>query len=271
VFAIPFPYWHQCGLPRETPTEVLVDYCLNQLSLILKQQSSPSDTAALIIEPVLGEGGYVPAPTSFLQGLRKVCSDNNIMLIIDEVQSGMGRTGDYWAIKKSGVQPDILLTAKGLGNGFPISGVITRSELTNQLKKGSMGGTYAGNAVSCAAAVEVLKTFKREDVLTNVKAREKQLFEALNKIKEDPSTKGAIVDVRGRGLMVGVEFAEGAGVPKNIAKRVADKCIEKGLLILTTSVFQVIRFIPALNITQEDLAKGCAIFEEALKDVVREG
>ncbi|KAF5342514.1 hypothetical protein D9611_001201 [Ephemerocybe angulata] len=121
MFSISFPYWHQLGVPCETPVEDLTSACLTQL---LKQQTAPSDTAALIIEAVLGEGEYVPAPAAFLHGLREVCTKHNILLIIDEVQSGMGRTGDYWAIKESGVKPDILLTAKCPGNGFPISGVI---------------------------------------------------------------------------------------------------------------------------------------------------
>lgn len=275
VFSIPFPYWHQCGFPRDTPTEDLTAYCLNQLDLLLKQQTAPHDTAALIIEPVLGEGGYVPAPPAFLQGLREVCTQNNILLIIDEVQSGMGRTGDYWAVKESGVVPDILLTAKGLGNGFPISGIITKTEISSKMKKGSMGGTYAGNAVSCAAAVEVVNTFKRDNVLANVKEREKELFAALKAVQDDKDLKGLIWDVRGKGLMVAVEFAKNErgkeSVPKDLAKRVAQKCIDKGMLILTTSVFEVIRFIPPLNITKEDMAKGCQIFAEAVKEVVREG
>lgn len=271
VFSIPYPYWHQCGLPQDTPTSEITSFCLERLSLLFSQQTSPSDTAAIIIEPVLGEGGYVAAPPEFLQGLRKVCDEHNIILIIDEVQSGMGRAGDYWAIKESGVKPDILLTAKGLGNGFPISGIITRKELSDQLKKGSMGGTYAGNAVSCAAAAEVLRVFKDERVLENVKVREKELFGALNALKRDEEVGKFIWDVRGKGLMVGVEFASGVGVPKGMAKRVADKCVQKGMLILTTSVFEVIRFIPPCNVSKADLEKGCQIFEEAVREVVREG
>ncbi|KAF6756861.1 aminotransferase [Ephemerocybe angulata] len=276
VFSISFPYWHQLGVPRDTPVEDLTSACLTQLDLLLKQQTAPSDTAALIIEPVLGEGGYVPAPPAFLQGLREVCTKHNILLIIDEVQSGMGRTGDYWAIKESGVKPDILLTAKGLGNGFPISGVITRGEIAGKMKKGTMGGTYAGNAVSCAAAVEVVKRFKEDGVLENVRAREKELFAALEKLKADAEVGKWIEDVRGRGLMVGVEFTQATGVagekvPKDLAKRVAQRCVDKGMLILTTSVFEVIRFIPPLNVSKEDLKKGCTIFEEAVREVVKEG
>jgi len=138
VFHIPFPYWHQLGLPVTTSEDELVQKSLYQLDLLLKQQSAPNDTAAILLEPVLGEGGYVPAPASFLQGLRDICDQNNILLIIDEVQCGFGRTGKYFYIEDSGVKPDIMVVAKGLANGFPLSGVISRTELTDNLKPGSL-------------------------------------------------------------------------------------------------------------------------------------
>ncbi|RPD75323.1 hypothetical protein L226DRAFT_462642 [Lentinus tigrinus ALCF2SS1-7] len=282
VFTVPYPFWHQLGVPSDTPSSKISEMCLNQLSLLLSQSTNPKDTAAIIIEPVLGEGGYVPAPKEFLQGLRDICDKHGILLIIDEVQSGYGRTGKTYAIEYSGVRPDILLTAKGLANGFPLSGVISRKEITDKLKPGSMGGTYAGNAVSCAAAVAAADVMKEENILENVNARSKELFSALNALRSDPKFAPAILDVRGQGLMVAIEFASPAGatpydtfrnpsVPEKLASRVAKKCVEKGLLILTTSVYEVIRFIPPLNISQEDLAKGCKIFAEAVEEVVREG
>ncbi|KAF9472060.1 acetylornithine aminotransferase [Pholiota conissans] len=295
VYSIPYPYWHQSNLPVDTTASVLSANSLYQLELLLAQQTSPADTAAIIVEPVLGEGGYVPAPAEFLQGLRKICDKHGIMLIIDEVQSGFGRTGDWFAVTESGVRPDILIMAKGLGNGFPISGIVSRRELTDKLKPGTMGGTYAGNAVACAAAVAVNKVMVEENVFENARARSKELFAALNALKADPTIGSHILDVRGKGLMVGVEFATpktsehhfsshsaaslpasspyhpGLNHPENIASRVAKKCIEKGMLILTTSVYEVIRFIPPLNVTEEDMKKGCAIFAESVKEVVMEG
>ncbi|KAH9481986.1 5-aminovalerate aminotransferase DavT [Psilocybe cubensis] len=307
VFSIPYPYWHQSNMPVNTPTAVLSDNALYQLDLLLAQQTAPADTAAIIVEPVLGEGGYVPAPPEFLQGLRKVCNKHGIMLIVDEVQSGFGRTGNWFAVTESGVKPDILVIAKGLGNGFPISGVVSRRELTDKLKAGSMGGTYAGNAVSCAAAVAVNKVMVEENILENVQLRSNELFSALNALKYDPALNPHILDVRGRGLMVGVEFGSssvsshshahepftthsaaslppdspphsqhsahpsGAKHPQNMASRVAKKCIEKGMLILTTSVYEVIRFIPPLNVTKDDMKTGCQIFAESVREVVREG
>lgn len=268
VYTLPYPYWHQLSAPVDATEEHITKVCLEQLELLLAQQTSPRDTAAILIEPVLGEGGYVPAPTSFLKGLREVCDKNGILLIIDEVQSGFGRTGKNFSIEYSGVRPDIMTCAKGLANGFPLSGIVSRKELTDKLKPGSMGGTYAGNAVSCAAAVAVADAFKEEKILENVQARSKELFAALHELRARPSVSSAILDVRGRGLMVGVEFAK---TPAKLSSRIAKRCQEKGLLILTTSVYEVIRFIPPLNISAADLKKGITIFAEAVEEVVREG
>ncbi|KAI5119870.1 hypothetical protein M0805_000704 [Coniferiporia weirii] len=281
VFTTPFPYWHQHGLPPSTSEEELVNRSLYQLELLLVQQTSPNQTAAILIEPVIGEGGYVPAPASFLDALREIADKHKIMLIFDEVQCGFGRTGKYFASEYSGVRPDMMVIAKGVANGFPLSGVVTRKELTDKLKPGSMGGTYAGNAVACAAGVACAKVMKDERVLDNAQERSKELFSALHKLCENPAVGKYILDVRGLGLMVGVEFASSATLPrdiayiadapKNMASRVSKKCIDKGMFILTTSIYEVVRFIPPLNVSKEDMAKGCQIFAEAVEEVVREG
>jgi 4-aminobutyrate aminotransferase len=281
VYSIPYPYWHQHQVPPSTPEEELVKRSLYQLDLLLLQQSAPSDTAAIIVEPVLGEGGYVAAHPAFLKGLREVCDKHGILLIVDEVQSGFARTGKFFAIEHSGVRPDIMVIAKGLANGFPLSGVISRKELTDKLKPGSMGGTYAGNAVSCAAAVAVAEAMQEENILENVQARSKELLQSLNSLRDDPKLGKHILDVRGHGLMIAIEFASPLASrhdsllqessPEALAKRIAQRCVEKGLLILTTSLYEVIRFIPPLNITPEDLERGIKIFKEAVEEVVREG
>lgn len=140
VFVMPYPYWHHQHADADPGTShaALTEASLYQLDLLLAQQTSPKDTAAIIVEPVLGEGGYVPAPPEFLRGLREVCDREGILLIVDEVQSGFGRTGTMFAIEESGVRPDIMVIAKGLGNGFPISGVVSRRELTDRLVPGSL-------------------------------------------------------------------------------------------------------------------------------------
>jgi 4-aminobutyrate aminotransferase len=285
IFATAFPYYSQFGgATPDTPTEELVNQSLLQLKLTLQQQTSPSDTAAVILEPVLGEGGYVPAPPEFLHGLRKICDENNILLIADEVQSGMGRTGHMWFVEESGVRPDILVFAKGIANGFPLSGIASSKELMDRQKPGSMGGTYAGNAVACAAASAVIKVFRDEKVLDNVAARSKQLFSFLHDLKASGTKAGSLIeDIRGRGLMVGVQFANPAlqrdsantaamqaQSQPQFAPKIVQECVKRDMLLLSTSVFDVLRFIPPLTISEEEMNQACGIFKEALEAVAKD-
>ncbi|KAF1915265.1 4-aminobutyrate aminotransferas-like protein [Ampelomyces quisqualis] len=285
VFATAFPYYSQFGgATPETPTEELVNQSLLQLKLTLQQQTSPADTAAIILEPVLGEGGYVPAPSAFLHGLRKICDENKILLIADEVQSGMGRTGHMWFVEESGVRPDILIFAKGIANGFPLSGIASRKELMDRQKPGSMGGTYGGNAVACAAATAVIKAFRDEKILDNVAARSKQIFGFLHDLKASGTKAGNLIeDVRGSGLMVGVQFANTelqrgsansaamhAEIQPQIAPKVVQECVKRDMLLLSTSVFDVLRFIPPLTISEEEMKQACGIFKESLEAVAKD-
>jgi 4-aminobutyrate aminotransferase len=284
IFTTAFPYYSQFGLPVDTPVEDLVKQSLLQLELTLKQQTAPSDTAAVVIEPVIGEGGYVPAPAKFLTGIRKICDENGMLLIADEVQSGMGRTGTMFAVEDSGVRPDVLIFAKGIANGLPLSGIASTNELMNRQKPGTMGGTYAGNAVSCAAAKAVIEVFREEKVLDNVAARSKQIFGFLRELQSSGTKAGSLIeDVRGRGLMVGVQFATAttqsdssntaAADPKpqpQIAPKVVQECLKRNMLLLSTSVFDVLRFIPPLTITEDEMAQACQIFKESLEAVANE-
>ncbi|CAE6428528.1 unnamed protein product [Rhizoctonia solani] len=289
VYVTPYPYWHQLGLPPNATEEQAVAQSIHQLNLLFTQQTNPAETAAIIIEPVLGEGGYIAAPASYLKALREICDEHGILLIFDEVQCGFGRTGKYFASEYSGVRPDVMIIAKGLANGFPLSGIVSRKELMDTQKPGSMashisdmdGGTYAGNAIACAAAVACTKVMRDENVLENVNARSAELFDGINVLRANPKIAPYILDVRGKGLMVGVEFASPtnaswdasvqSSAPKGMASRVAAKLLERGVLLLTTSIFEVVRFIPPLNISQADMAKGIKAFQEAVEEVVREG
>ncbi|CAO1635573.1 unnamed protein product [Parajaminaea phylloscopi] len=289
VFVTSFPFYSQLGLPPTTPTSELVAQSLHQLRLLLAQQTAPSETAAILLEPVMGEGGYVPAPKEFLQGLRQISEENGILLIHDEVQSGAGRTGDFWATESSGVKPDIMIFAKGIANGFPLSGIVSRQEIMDKQKPGTMGGTYAGNAVSCAAGLAVIETFEKERVLDNVAARSQQLFAFLEDLKSSSPAGNLIEDIRGRGLMVGLQFKRGpisgdsnhaatrgldwvvdGAKREQLAPKISKRCAEKGMLILSTSVFDVMRFIPPLNITEDELAQACQIFRESFEEVAKE-
>jgi len=280
VFTTAYPFWHHFSSTPSVSEEEVTRKALWQLDLVLCQQTRPEETAAIIIEPVLGEGGYVPAPAEYLRGLRQICDKHGILLIIDEVQSGFGRTGKYFAIEYSGVRPDILVMAKGIANGFPLSGIVSRKELTDKQAPGSVGGTYAGNAVSCAAGVACAEVMQDENILANVNARSTELFNALNALKTSPETANYISDVRGQGLMVAVEFtspgrsendpgANASNIP-GLASKVAAICQEKGMIILTTSVFEVIRFIPPLNISEKELAEGVTIFKEAVAEAIKQ-
>src|SRR5262249_25664898 len=160
---------------------------------------------AILLETVIGEGGYVPPPPNFLKQLREICDKHGILLILDEVQCGFGRTGKYFAVEHWGVRPDIMVMAKGIANGFPLSGIVSRKELMDKQQPGSMGGTYAGNAVACAAAVACAEVMKEEKILDNVIKRSKQMFDTLNELKNSSKTGHLISDVRGLGLMIGLE------------------------------------------------------------------
>ncbi|KAG9103468.1 hypothetical protein FRC06_010576 [Ceratobasidium sp. 370] len=281
VYVTPYPYWHQLGLTPTASEDEVVRQSLHQLNLLFAQQTHPAETAAILIEPVLGEGGYIAAPASYLRGLREICDKHGILLIFDEVQCGFARTGKYFACEHSGVRPDIMVMAKGLANGFPLSGIVSRRELMDKQKPGTMGGTYAGNAVACAAALAVTEVIRDEKIFDNVNARSAELFAGIKALQQDPKIAPHILDVRGHGLMVGVEFASPTAssydasvrpdAPKSMASRVVAKMLERGVLLLTTSIFEVVRFIPPLNISKEDMAKGIRAFQEAVEEVVREG
>ncbi|KAL8280975.1 hypothetical protein RQP46_006654 [Phenoliferia psychrophenolica] len=282
VFTASFPYWHQMGVPQSTNVDDLVVKALYELELLLKQQSAGADTACIIIEPVLGEGGYIPAPKGYLEGLRKICDANNMLLIIDEVQSGFGRTGKYFAIEHyPTVRPDVMVMAKGIANGFPLSGIVANKALFDKQAPGSMGGTYAGNAVSCAAGIACAEIMQEDKILENVEARSKQLLDMLEEVKTQKSTAGLIAEVRGLGLMIGIEFnsptspytpqVNGKQTPIKISSRVQAKCLEKDVMILTTSVFETIRFIPPLTISEAEMKIGCDVIRWAIEEVAREG
>ena len=267
VFSVPFPYCAQCSVATHSGGEYGFENCcmdpILQLELLLKRETAPSDTAAIFIEPVLGEGGYVPPPPGYLARLREICDKNDILLVADEVQCGFGRTGKMFAVEHWGVRPDIMVMAKGIANGFPLSGIVSRKELMDAQKPGSMGGTYAGNAVSCAAGVAVAKAFQEERILENVNARGKEIMDALRAAKSDKTTGKIMYDIRGLGLMVALECQPGHG----FASKIQARCMEKDMLVLTTSIYDTIRFIPPLNITKEDMAKGCQIIKEAIQEV----
>jgi 4-aminobutyrate aminotransferase len=263
VFVSPFPYAYRLGMSEEQASR----YALEQLRYLLLSQTAPQETAAILIEPVLGEGGYVVPPVSFLRGLRQICDEYGIMLIFDEVQSGFGRTGKWFALEHSGVQPDILTVAKGLASGMPLSGVFAPMALMQKWTPGSHGGTYGGNAVACAAAAATIQAIRQDNMLVNAQARGQQLMSGLRHLQEEYP---AIGDVRGLGLMIATEFTTEDGQPdKNTAKAVVKACFDQELMLLTCGTYDnIIRWIPPLVVSQEQVSTAVGVFAAALKEVL---
>ncbi|MFN8373700.1 MAG: aminotransferase class III-fold pyridoxal phosphate-dependent enzyme [Anaerolineae bacterium] len=259
VFVTPYPYSYFYGWDEDQT----VDFCIKQFKHLLKTQTAPEETAAVVIEPVLGEGGYVPAPARYLQELREICTEHGIMFVADEVQTGFGRTGKFWAFEHAGIVPDIVIMAKGLGSGMPISGVGASRALMEKWPTGSHGGTFGGGAIQTAVAAETVRVMQDEDLPGNAARMGEYLMNALKELQAEFPVIG---DVRGRGLMVGVEFTDNHGYPdKTTAKAVLAECISHQLLVLSCGPGEnVIRWIPPLIVTKEHLDEALAIFTEAL-------
>jgi 4-aminobutyrate aminotransferase len=263
VVVAPFPYAYRYGWDERTAT----DFALRELDYVLATVSSPDETAAFVVEPVLGEGGYVPASTAFLAGLRERADRYGILLVLDEVQTGYGRTGRFWGHEHFGVRPDIIVTAKGLASGFPLSGIAASRDIMVKGWTGSQGGTYGGNAVACAAALATLEVIRDEGLVENARVRGAQLLDGLRKVAADHP---AIGDVRGLGLMVGSEFTTPDGQPDTqTAQRAQRAAGERGLLLLTCGAWsQVVRMIPALVVTAEQVDEAVQIWAEAVRAVL---
>lgn len=262
VFVSPHPYFKQY---TEEDNEKRTRQCLEELKHLLNTQSSPSETAAMIIEPVLGEGGYISPSESFIKGIREICDKHDILLIFDEIQTGYGRTGKYFAFEHFGVIPDILVIAKGIASGLPLSGIVANKKLMDKWIPGSHGGTYGPNPLSMAAAIETLKVLEEEDLINNSMHMGNYLLAELQKLKNEYPE---IVDVRGKGLMIGCEFVAENGDPGTfIAEKVRKSCLSKGLILLTCGPYnQVIRWIPPLTIEKSEIDKALTIFDSALKN-----
>ncbi|HEU5015482.1 MAG TPA: aminotransferase class III-fold pyridoxal phosphate-dependent enzyme [Roseiflexaceae bacterium] len=236
---------------------------LHQLRHILATETVPEDVAAVLVEPVQGEGGYIVPPASFMQGLRAMCDEYGMLLIADEVQSGFGRTGTFFGIEHFGIVPDIMTIAKGLASGMPLSGIAAKREIMERWHTGAHGGTYGGNAVACAAAVATIGVIQDERLVENAARLGSAMKGELIGMKE---RHDAIGDVRGLGMMIGVELVGKDGAPDaGLAKNVLARCRDRGLLLLNCGPYDnVIRFIPPLIVDDEQVRAALGIFEEAL-------
>jgi 4-aminobutyrate aminotransferase len=266
VYHTAFPYCYR-ATGGAHPLETCTCDWEAQLDLTFHQLIYPDRVAAVIVEPILGEGGYVVPPPDFLPRLREITRQHGILLVADEVQTGFGRTGKLFAVEHWGVEPDIVTVAKGIASGLPLSGIIARQELLDRWAPGTHGGTYGGNVVSCAAANATLDVIEDEGLVANAAARGEQLLAGLRRLAPRYPSIG---DVRGLGLMVALEFVKpGAGdgrVPNpDLAKRVLAEALERRLIVLSAGTYaNVARIIPPLVTTADEVELALGILDDSL-------
>jgi 4-aminobutyrate aminotransferase len=261
IFTVPFPYVYR-SLFKNDP-EACVKYCLAELDDLFHRIVHPEQVAAMIIEPIQGEGGYVVPPKGFIQELRKIADEHDILLVIDEVQTGFGRTGKMFAIEHEQVELDIMLMAKGIAGGMPLSSFIAKKEITRKWKPGRHGSTFGGNPVSCAAALATIQVLQEEQLTERAAKTGSHMLKEIQSMTKGMSHVG---EVRGRGLMIGIDFNDKDGHPsKEMAEKVAEKCLEHKMLVLTCGPQgQVIRLIPPLNISDSEVSKALEVLEKSL-------
>lgn len=263
VFVAPFPYPFLTGEPEQDA----VDRCLRELDLLLRTQTAPAETAAVVMEPVLGEGGYVPAPTAFVQGVAALCAEHDLLFVADEVQTGFGRTGTMFCIEQHDVVPDVLVMAKGMGSGFPVSGIGASAELMSRWPVGSHGGTYGGNPVGCAAVCATLDVLGAPGFLAGVREQGERLRAGLGDIAAGSDVIG---EVRGPGLMVATEVVDADGAPSTErTNAVLSHCLEQGSLVLMSCgpFGSTIRWIPPLVVVDDDVDRALEAFAAAVAAV----
>jgi len=263
VHRTPYAYCYRCSFGLEYPACNM--RCVEYIRDTLATHLSPDEVAAIIVEPIQGEGGFIVPPKEFMQGLRKICDENGILLIADEVQSGMGRTGKMFAVEHYDLVPDMITMGKSLGGGLPLAAVIGREDIMDSVHVGGLGGTFGGNPLSCVAGLKAVELTQR--LLENV---EKLGAVLMDRLKEMYNKYEIIGDIRGIGLMAGVELVKNRKTKepaKEERNHILNECHKNGLIIIGAGAYKnVIRFLPPLNISEELLNKGLDIFENAIKE-----
>ncbi|MBE7928347.1 4-aminobutyrate--2-oxoglutarate transaminase [Pseudomonas saudiphocaensis] len=247
---------------------VSVDDAIESIERIFKNDAEPRDIAAIIIEPVQGEGGFNVAPKDFMARLRALCDQHGIVLIADEVQTGAGRTGTFFAMEQMGVVADLTTFAKSVGGGFPIAGVCGRAELMDAIAPGGLGGTYAGNPLSCAAALAVMEVFEEERLVERSQVVGQKLVAGLKAIQ---SRHPQIAEVRGLGAMVAIELFDDAERTRPAAEltgKIVALARDKGLILLSCGTYyNVLRVLVPLTVEDEVLERGLAIIDECFDEL----
>lgn len=267
IYRAKFPYYYRN--PKGLPQESAVDYYMKSISDVFEQCAPANTIAAVVVEPLQGEGGFIPAPIEWVKAVRKVCDDNGILLIADEVQSGFCRTGrmfatEYW--KEAGVCPDIIATAKSIAGGVPLSAIIGAQEVMDAPAPGTIGGTYCGNALACAAALKVIEIMERDHLAERSCEIGEKVMARYRKMKD---TYECVGDVRGLGGMIGIEFVtdkESKTPDASLTKAIINDCAQHGLMVEGAGTYgNVIRFLAPLVMTDEQLACGLDILENAIR------
>ncbi len=266
IYHARFPYPYRP--PRGVEPEELTAYCLEELERLFLTEVSPEDVAAIIVEPVQGEGGFIAPTPGFLPGLRRLCDRHGILLIVDEVQTGFGRTGRFWAMEHEGVVPDLVTVGKSLAAGMPISGVVGRAEVLDAAAAGSVGGTYGGNPMSCAAALAVFQIFREEKLVVKAEKIGTAVAERFDAFRDQFPFVG---DSRGLGAMRAIELVQDkktkTPLPGSRVKEILQACEERGLIVIKAGAHDnVIRTLMPLTIPEKDLARGLDILESALRE-----
>jgi len=260
VYHAPFPHEYR---------GVTVQDSLDGIEKIFKADVEANRVAAIIIEPVQGEGGFIPAPAEFFQALRKICDQHGILLIADEVQSGFGRTGKMFAIEHSGVAPDLITVAKSLAGGMPLSGVIGRAEIMDAPAPGGLGGTYGGNPVACASALAVIEVMEEENLLQRSQEIGEQVRQYVQAMTDDFSCIG---EIRGLGSMLAFELVKdrySRAPDPELTKALTAKAAENGLILLSCGTFgNTIRILVPLTVSQDELIQGLEIIRKSLREVL---
>lgn len=268
IYRMPYAYCYRCPFNLEYPS--CDTACADYLENFFIGSVAPENTAAVIAEPILGEGGFVTPPPEYFPKLKKICDKYEISLIIDEVQSGAGRTGRFFAIEHWGVEPDIITMAKSFAGGMPLSAVIGRAELMKAPHAGGLGGTYGGNPISCKAALTVLEILFKDRLMETAQSLGETLLEKFTSLQKDHEIIG---DVRGKGPMLGLELVKDRYTKEPAVeetKKLVHLCYEKGLIILSCGNYgNVIRTLMPLVITNKELDKGLSILEESFHELER--
>lgn len=267
VYMTPFAYCYRCPFHLEYPGCSLA--CVHHIEKsILKTQVPPNEVAAIISEPIQGEGGFIAPPPDFFKELKGICEKHGIQLIIDEIQTGFARTGKMWAIEHYDVVPDVIVMAKAIASGLPLSAVVTRDELMKDIYPGSLGGTYGGNPIACATALKVLEIIEREQIIKLAAGLGRKLRKRLDEFQERYEVIG---DVRGKGPMLAMELVKDRATKEpnpEAASKLMKESLASGLLTLKAGLYNnCIRLHPPLTIEDELLEKGLEILEDAFKKV----